>query len=88
MKLTNAQIEMYQMDEEGRSYLEYNDKVGGDPLGLVVPYGYPDGVDDLGGVIAVYQECIKQHKTWKNLLGCPSYEKDMIYTGDIIRMVI
>jgi hypothetical protein len=79
MKLTKAQIDMYQMDEEGRSYLEYNDKVGGDPLGLVVPYGYPDGVDDLGGVIGVYQECIKQHKTWKDLLGCPSYEVKEVF---------
>lgn len=69
VELLAEQIELYMMDEEGRSYLEYNDKIGGEPLGLVVPYGYPDGVDDLGGVVAVYQECIKQNKTWEELLG-------------------
>jgi len=31
---------MYQMDEEGRAYLEYNEKVGGEPIGLTVPFGY------------------------------------------------
>ena len=55
--------------EEGRKYLEYNDKVGGEPIGLIVPFGYPDGVKEMGGVIAVYEECIKQGRTWEDLLG-------------------
>ena len=55
--------------EEGRKYLEYNDKVGGEPIGLIIPFGYPDGVEEMGGVIAVYEECIKQGRTWEDLLG-------------------
>lgn len=62
-------IELFKMDEEGRKYLEYNDKVGGEPIGLTVPFGYPEGVEKMGGVIAVYDECIKQGITWEELLG-------------------
>ncbi len=54
--------------EEGRAYLEYNEKVGGEPIGLIVPFGYPPGVKEMGGVIAVYKECIKRGITWEELL--------------------
>jgi len=56
-------------DEEGRKYLEYNEKVGGEPLGLTVPVGYPPGVEEMGGVIAVYEECIRRGIRWEDLLG-------------------
>ena len=61
-------IKLFKMDKEGQKYLEYNDKVGGEPIGLIVPFGYPEGVEEMGGVIAVYDECIKQGKTWEDLL--------------------
>ena len=61
-------LKLFKMDEEGRKYLEYNDKVGGEPIGLTVPFGYPEGVEKMGGVIAVYDECIKQGITWEELL--------------------
>lgn len=67
-KLDKSDIEIYMMDEEGRAYLEYNDKVGGEPIGLTVPFGYPSGVEEMGGVIAVYKECIKKGITWEELL--------------------
>ena len=63
------EIKMFNETEEGKKYLEYNDKVGGEPIGLIVPFGYPDGVEEMGGVIAVYDECIKQKKTWEELLN-------------------
>ena len=62
-------LECFRETEEGRKYLEYNEKVGGEPIGLIVPFGYPDGVEEKGGVIAVYNECIKQGITWEELLG-------------------
>ena len=62
------EIRLFNKDEEGRKYLEYNDKVGGEPLGLIVPIGYPHGVEEMGGVIAVYDECIKRGITWEDLL--------------------
>ena len=68
-KLQPDEIKLLQADEEGKAYLEYNEKVGGEPIGLIVPFGYPNGVNEMGGVIAVYQECIKQGKTWEELLG-------------------
>lgn len=63
------EIKMFNETEEGRKYLEYNDKVGGEPISLIVPFGYPEGVEEMGGVIAVYEECIKQGITWEELLG-------------------
>lgn len=62
------EIENFEMTEEGQKYLEYNDKVGGEPLGLIVPFGYPEGFERYGSVIAVYDECIKRGITWEELL--------------------
>lgn len=62
------EIKLFNGTEEGRKYLEYNDKVGGEPIGLIVPFGYPEGMEEMGGVIAVYDECIKQGITWEELL--------------------
>lgn len=64
IKLRPEEIAALQLHDEGRAYLEYNEKVGGEPIGLTVPFGYPKGVEELGGVIAVYQQCIKQKVTW------------------------
>lgn len=50
-------------------FKEYKKVTGGnDPLGLMIPFGYPEGVEEMGGVIAVYKECIKQGVTWEKLL--------------------
>lgn len=65
----SVDLKYFNQTEEGRKYLEYNDKVGGEPIGLMVPFGYPEGVEEMGGVIAVYEECIKHGKTWEDLLG-------------------
>lgn len=66
VKLLPEQIEMYQLDEEGKAYLEYNEKVGGEPFG----YSF-DGlslVDKFDNITELYRECIKQNKTWEELL--------------------
>ena len=45
------------MDAEEKKFLEYQAATGGEePLGLIVPFGYPPGVEDYGGVIPVYDE--------------------------------
>ena len=64
----SVDLKYFNETEEGRKYLEYNDKVGGEPIGLIVPFGYPEGVEEMGGVIAVYNECIKRKITWEELL--------------------
>lgn len=67
VKLLAEQIESYQMDEEGRLYLEYNNKVGGEPFG----YSF-DGLSLVGkfdSIADLYRECIKQNKTWEELLS-------------------
>jgi len=68
MKLTEKEKKVLQ-DEEELAYQEYNKKVGGEPIGLTVPFGYPPGVEEKGGVIAVYKECIKKGVTWEKLLN-------------------
>lgn len=62
------EIEQFRESEEVRKYLEYNEKVGGEPIGLIIPIGYPNGVEEMGGVIAVYEECIRRGITWEDLL--------------------
>lgn len=66
VKLLPEQIEMYQMDEEGKAYLEYNNKIGGEPFGYSL-----DGFSLVGkfeSIPDLYRECIKQSKTWEELL--------------------
>lgn len=58
------------MDAEELKFQEYQAATGGEePLGLIVPIGYPPGVEERGGVIAVYDECIKRGITWEALLN-------------------
>ena len=64
----SVDLKYFNETEEGRKYLEYNDKVGGEPIGLIIPFGYPDGVEEMGGVIAVYEHCIKHNIKWEDLL--------------------
>lgn len=74
MKLTEEEKRLLQSEEED-AYLEYKEKVGGGPLGLTVPFGYPPGVEERGGVIAVYKECIEKGVSWEELLDYrPNYD--------------
>lgn len=68
MKLTEKEKKILQ-DEEELAYQEYKKKLGGEPIGLIIPFGYPPGVEEKGGVIAVYKECIKKGVTWEELLN-------------------
>ncbi len=68
-RISRWERERLSQTAEGRAYLEYNEKVGGEPIGLIVPFGYPPGVPERGGVIAVYEECIEKGVTWEELLG-------------------
>ena len=61
-------IKLFKSDPIGRVYLEYNDTVGGEPFNRCGV----EGVDidkPYGGEIGLYHECIKQRKTWEDLLG-------------------
>jgi hypothetical protein len=69
MVLDQSDIKFYKSSDEGKAYLRYNDAVGGEPIGLQIPTGYPEGVEEHGGVIKVYEECIEKGITWEKLLG-------------------
>lgn len=78
VELDEFDRKLWARDEKGRAYLEYNDKVGGEPLLLIQPSGYPPGVKEHGGVIAVYKECIEKGVTWEKLLNYKEPSKDTI----------
>lgn len=76
--LTKEQLEFEQYvvqcllsdeSEQEKAYRQYNEIVGGDPVGLFIPNGYPRGVEEMGGPIKVYEECIRQGITWEKLLN-------------------
>lgn len=58
--------------EEGRAYLEYFDSFETEPYGLCI--GYPF-VDD---ITALHRECIRQGKTWEELLDFEHAPEDAI----------
>jgi hypothetical protein len=66
-KLDKVYIEILQETPEGRKYLEYYEKFKDIPFGYGV--GMPDIDEMFGGVIGLYDECIKQNKTWQELVG-------------------
>ena len=66
-----VQRDIYSKSPIGRAYLEYNEAVGGEPFGFSdsMPADIYEAVDtQYGGVVGLYHECIKQGKTWEELL--------------------
>lgn len=63
-----VQKEIFGMTVVGRAYLEYNEKVGGEPFGYTVGMPYIDIEKEYGGLIGLYHECVRQGKTWEELL--------------------
>ena len=66
--MTDILRDLYEVTAEGRAYLAYYDATGGNPIPLIQPTGYPDGVEQMGGSAAVYRECVKRGITWEELL--------------------
>lgn len=69
IEYTKTDIEIFKLTSIGGAYLEYNDKVGGEPFGYCT--GMPDFEieERYGGIEGLYEECIKQGKTWEELLN-------------------
>lgn len=69
IEYTKTDIEIFKLTSIGKAYLEYNDKVGGEPFGYCT--GMPDFEieERYGGIEGLYEECIKQGKTWEELLN-------------------
>lgn len=66
-ELDEVDIELMQETEEGKKYLEYHKKFNSKPFAY--GQGMPD-IDELyGGIIGLYDECIKKGKTWEQLIG-------------------
>jgi len=63
--------ELFDQSETGQSYLEYYDRFHGEPFvfNIGMPLEAYDKVQELGGVADLYRECIRQGKTWEELIG-------------------
>lgn len=58
------------MESLSEKFKRYKKATGGkDPLGYIVPFGLPNGVEERGGIGAVYDECIAKGITWEDLLN-------------------
>lgn len=55
--------EIYNLTEEGRAYLQYNEVIGGDPFGFTV--GMPVEADPelYGGIAGMYIKCLYEANT-------------------------
>lgn len=56
----------------------YIEKIGGEPLGIDIIQGWPAGVEERGGPIAVYKECIEKGVKWETLLSDYEYPPDNV----------
>ena len=66
--------QMMSTTPEGRAYIEYNEKIGGDRIGLEVPWGYPPCIEEYleqGHTLeGLYRECIERGVSWEELFSC------------------
>lgn len=70
--------ETMEFDQVEQLFKEYKKATGGiEPIGLTVPVGYPEGVEELGGIEAVYKLCITQRETWEKLLNYKEPPEDV-----------
>ena len=67
---SKADIKIISMDAQGRAYLAYNDKVGGEPFALA------DGCPYVEDLTAMYRECISKGITWQELLDVVGFTFD------------
>lgn len=65
-------------NEEAKAYKKYNEEIGGEPIGLMMPSGYPKGVEEMGGPIKVYEECLRKNVTWETLLDYKELPSDVV----------
>lgn len=72
--LSQKEKEILSQTPEGKAYVEYNERIGGERLGLNVPWGYPPCVQDYldqGHTLEeLYKECIERGASWEELFSC------------------
>lgn len=72
--LDQVDKEILRNSPEGRAYVEYNERIGGDNLGLNVPWGYPSRVqkylDEGHTVEEIYRECLRKGISWEEMFSC------------------
>ena len=69
--------EIYNLTEEGRAYLQYNEVIGGDPFGFTVGMPLEADPEPYGGIAGMYQECIRREITWEEFLQWNGHSDEM-----------
>lgn len=65
-------------EEIERLYKIYKREVGGEPIILTVPYGYPEGINDEDDVVEMYKYCIENKVKWEDVLDVKETPEDAI----------
>jgi len=72
--LSKSDKEILSQSPEGKAYVAYNEKIGGDNIGLNVPWGYPPRIQeylDKGHTVEeIYRDCIKEGISWEEMFSC------------------
>ncbi len=72
--LTKVDKQLLKLSPEGKAYVEYNELIGGDNIGLNVPWGYPPRVraylDEGHTIEEIYRECIQRGISWEERFSC------------------
>ena len=72
--LSKVDKQLLNATPEGKAYIEYNEQIGGDAIGLEVPWGYPPCIEDYldtGHTLEdLYRECIEKGVCWEELFSC------------------
>lgn len=69
--------EIYNLTEDGRAYLQYNEVIGGDPFGFTVGMPLEADPEPYGGIAGMYRECIRREITWEELLQWNGHSDEM-----------
>ena len=70
--LSKQDKELMARTPEGKAYVEYNEKIGGDRLAPEVPFGYPAGIQEYieeHGIEQIYKECISKGISWEEMFS-------------------
>jgi hypothetical protein len=72
--LSEIDKQLLSITPEGRAYVEYNERIGGEVIGLEEPWGYPPCISEYleqGHTLEeLYRECIERGVCWEELFSC------------------
>ncbi len=77
--LSNEDRQIHELTASGRAYLEYYRVTGGEAFGYSIgmPVKAMELIEELGGIEAMYKECIRRGICWEELLDWNGHSDEM-----------